>query len=142
MAAGIYSFTIEQGTTVDFQIDYKDSNGNPVNLKNYQARMQIRPSKTSNDTICILSSSLQSDGTGLNTTPPSASTTIPVSSGSIRVFISAFSSSQFSSGSNVSWNQANYDLEIRSGSGVTTVVNRILEGKVKLSKETTRNGNP
>jgi len=142
MAAGIYSFIIEQGSTIDFQVDYKDSNGNPVDLTNYQARMQIRPEKTSTSTICVLSSSLQSDGTGLDLTPPSASTTLPQSSGSIRIFISAFSSSQFSSGSNVSWDRANYDLEIRSGSGVTTVVNRILEGKVKLSKETTRNGNP
>lgn len=142
MAAGTYSFIIEQGSTVDFQIDYKDSNGNPVDLSDYQSRMQMRPSKGSSDIICILSSSLSSDGTGLDMTPPSASATLPKSSGSIRIFISAFSSSQFSSGSNISWEQGNYDLEIRSGSGVTTVVNRILEGKVKLSKEVTRNGNP
>ena len=142
MAAGIYSFIIEQGATVDFQVDYKDSNGDPINLTDYQARMQIRPTKNSDDVICRLSSSLQPDGTGLDMTPLSASTALPQTSGSIGIFISAFSSSQFSSGSNVSWDQANYDLEIRSGSGVTTVVNRILEGKVKLSKETTRNGNP
>jgi len=39
MAAGKYSFTIEQGSTVDFEITYKDSNGNPVDLTGYQARM-------------------------------------------------------------------------------------------------------
>ena len=142
MAAGAYSFTIEQGSTIDFQIDYKDSTGDPIDLTGWQARMQIRPSRTSNNMICRLSSSLQSDGTGLDMTPPSGSKTLPQSSGSIRVYISAFSSSQFSSGSNPIWNQANYDLEIRSGSGIYTTVNRILEGRVKLSKEVTRNGNP
>jgi hypothetical protein len=44
MAAGKYSFVIEQGSTVDFEIVYKDSNSNPVDLTDYQARMQIRPS--------------------------------------------------------------------------------------------------
>jgi len=142
MSSGIYTFIIEQGATVDFQIDYKDSSGNPIDLTNYQARMQIRPSKTSTDIICKLSSSLQPDGTGLDMTPPSASATLPQSSGSIRVYISAFSSSMFSSGSSPGWDQSYYDLEIRSGSGVTTTVNRILEGRIKLSKEVTRNGNP
>ena len=42
MAAGKYSFTIEQGSTLDFEIQYKDSNNNPVDLAGYQARMQIR----------------------------------------------------------------------------------------------------
>ena len=32
MAAGKHSFTIEQGATTDFQIDWKDSSGNPVDL--------------------------------------------------------------------------------------------------------------
>jgi hypothetical protein len=32
MAAGKYSFVIEQGATTDFELLYKDSNGNPVDL--------------------------------------------------------------------------------------------------------------
>ena len=36
MAAGKYTFTIEQGTTTDFQIDWKDSNGQPVDLTLYR----------------------------------------------------------------------------------------------------------
>ena len=39
MAAGRYNFTIEQGATVDFEIAYTDSNQNPIDLTNYQARM-------------------------------------------------------------------------------------------------------
>jgi hypothetical protein len=41
MAAGRYSFVIEQGATTNFQIAYTDSNNAPVDLTGYQARMQL-----------------------------------------------------------------------------------------------------
>ena len=132
MSAGKYLFTIEQGSTVDFRIEYKDSNSNPIDLTNYQARMQIRSTKESNSLICNLSSSLDADGTGLVMTPTSASLVLPKTSGSIGIYISAASSSLFS------FSEAVYDLEIVSGSGAGQAVTRILEGKVKLSKEVTR----
>lgn len=131
MAAGQYSFTIEQGATVDFRIDYTDSNGDAVDLTNYEARMQIRNAKGGTTLYASLSSSLGPCGTGLNMTPTSASVTLPKSSGSIGVFISAASSSAFT------FDRAYYDLEIYSGSGNCTRVDRILEGRVKLSKEVT-----
>jgi len=131
MAAGQYTFIIEQGSTVDFRIDYKDSNGNPVDLTDYQSRMQIRNQKRGTTLYASLSSSLTPCGTGLNMTPVSGSVTLPKSSGSIGVYISAASSSQFT------FDQAYYDIEIVSGSGVCAYVNRILEGKIKLSKEVT-----
>jgi hypothetical protein len=140
MSAGRYSFIIEQGSTLEFEIQYKDSNGDPVDLTNYSARMQIRPTVTSDDVICSLTSTLQSDGTGLDMSGSTSSN--PPTSGSIGVYISAYSSSQFASGSNPVWTTARYDLEIVSGSGVATYVDRILEGTVKLSNEITRNGNP
>jgi hypothetical protein len=65
-------------------------------------------------------------------TPFSASTQLPKTSGSIGIVISAASSSAFS------FSEAYYDLEILSGSAPTTFVNRILEGKIKLSREVTR----
>ena len=132
MAAGRYSFIIDQGSTVDFRIEYRDSSNNPVDLTNYQSRMQIRPSKESSTIICTLSSSISIDGTGLNMTPFSASTQLPKTSGSIGIVISAASSSAFN------FSEAYYDLEILSGSAPTTFVNRILEGKIKLSREVTR----
>ena len=59
MAAGRYSFVIEQGSTTDFEIIYKDSAGDPIDLTDYQARMQIRASQTgSSDIYLTLSSSL------------------------------------------------------------------------------------
>jgi len=126
MAAGRYSFTIEQGSTLDFNVQYLDSNSTPVDLTDYSGRMQIRPSAGSSDVIATLSSSRDTDGTGLNFSGSNGLQ--PPTSGSIGVFISAASSSAFS------FNEAVYDLEIYSGS----IVTRILEGKVKLSPEVTR----
>lgn len=126
MAAGKYSFVIEQGSTLNLELQYKDSNGTPVDLTNYGGRMQIRPSVASSTIYITLSSSLNPDGTGLNFSGSNGST--PPTSGSIGMYISAISSSL------LNFDQAVYDLEIFSGS----FVSRILEGQVKLSKEVTR----
>ena len=129
MAAGKYSFTIEQGSTVDFEIVYKDSNSDPIDLTLYTARMQIRPSIGSDIVHMTLSSSLGPCGTGLNMSGSNSAN--PPTSGSIGIFISAASSSL------LDFNEAVYDLEIASGSGNCANVTRILQGKVKLSKNTT-----
>ena len=129
MAAGKYSFTIEQGSTVDFEVVYKDSNSDPIDLTGYDARMQIRPSIGSSTIHMTLSSSLGTCGTGLNMNGSNG--TKPPTSGSIGVFISAASSSL------LDFNEALYDLEIASGSGHCAVVTRILEGRIKLSKNIT-----
>lgn len=128
MAAGKYSFIIEQGSTVNFEIQYKDSNNNPVNLTGYSGKMMIRSNYADQNptTYAILSSSLAVDGTGLNFSGSNGNT--PPTSGSIGIYISAASSSAFT------FNTARYDLEITSGS----VVTRILEGQVNLSQEVTR----
>ena len=128
MAAGKYSFVIEQGSTLNFEIQYKDSTGTPINLTGYSGKMQIRSDYADNNptTYITLSSSLASDGTGLNFSGSNGST--PLSSGSIAVIISAVSSSLFT------FDTAKYDLELTYGSTVT----RILEGNIKLSKEVTR----
>jgi hypothetical protein len=126
MAAGRYSFVIEQGATLNLELQYKDSNGNPIDLTDYNGRMQIRPSISSDTVYITLSSSLAADGTGLNFSGSNGTT--PPTSGSIGVYISAISSSA------LTFEQAVYDLEISSGS----FVSRILEGQVKLSLNVTR----
>lgn len=128
MAAGKYSFIIEQGSTLNFEIIYKDSNGNPVDLTNYSGKMMIRSNYADQNptTYITLSSSLAADGTGLNFSGSNGTT--PVTSGSIGIFISAVSSSAFT------FTTARYDLEITSAS----VVTRLLEGQVSLSQEVTR----
>jgi len=128
MSAGRYSFTIEQGATLDFELAYKDSSNNPIDLTGYQGRMQIRPSVGSDTVYITLSSSLEPDGTGLNFNGSDGLT--PYTSGTIGIFISANSSSQ------LDFNEAVYDLEIATGS-TYPVVTRLLEGNVKLDKNVT-----
>lgn len=121
MPAGKYSFTIEQGTTHEFTVIKKDSNNSAVNLTGYSARMQIRPdfADLSSTIYTTVSSSIAGDGTGLYINPVS---------GSISVLISAQVTEDFNFDTGV------YDLELYSGS----VVERLLEGRVKISREVTR----
>tara|TARA_Y100000389_G_C17252780_1_gene408958 strand:- start:295 stop:693 length:399 start_codon:yes stop_codon:yes gene_type:complete len=131
MAAGKYNFIIEQGSTLDFEIAYTDSESNKINLTDYTGRMQIKDKIGGSNTYITLSSSLSDDGTGLNF---SGSNNInPPTSGTIGVFISANSSSA------LDFNKAVYDLEIISGS-TYPVVTRLLQGTVTLDKEVTTGG--
>lgn len=125
MPAGKYNIIIEQGATYDVEIQYKDSNNSPIDLTGYTGRMQLRPSIGSTSSYICLSSTLQPDGTGLNFSGSSGIN--PPTSGSIGIYISAATSSLFT------FNTAVYDLEIQSGS----VVTRVLQGNVQLSKEVT-----
>ncbi len=125
MAAARYSFTIEQGATTNIQITWQDESGS-VDLSGYGARMQMRPSATSETVYLSLSSSLQTDGTGLNMSGSDGLTA--VQSGSIGIYISATTSSL------LNFDTAYYDLEMVNGNEVT----RLLEGQVKLSKNVTR----
>lgn len=129
MSAGRYSFTIEQGTTFQLELIYKDSNQTPINLTGYSGRMQIRPTVDSNTVYLTLSSSLNADGTGLNFSGSSG--TNPPSSGSIGIYIASCTSSL------LNFTNAYYDLEIYSGSNCPYTV-RLIEGQVQLSKEVTR----
>ena len=134
MAAGRYSFVIEQGATTDFEVIYNDSTGNPIDLTGYSTRMSIRQSQISTSQLYItLSSSLGPCGTGLNLSgsQTSAGYPHPLSSGSIGIYISAASSSV------LSFNEGYYDLELMSGSGDCTTVTRLLMGAVRLSNEIT-----
>lgn len=125
MAAGKYSFILEQGSTFERELTYQDSNGTPIDLTNYSARMQFRPAAGSSTLYLTLSSSLMPDSTGLNMNGLSGLN--PGASGTIGIVISAATSSL------LTFEEAAYDLEIYSGS----YASRIIEGKVKLSKEVT-----
>jgi hypothetical protein len=121
MAAGKYSFTVEQGTTYQFDIVYRDSTESIVDLSGYSAKMQIRPdfADFTDESYITLSSSLDSDGSGL---------ILDGVSGSITVLMSATKTTDFN------FDEGLYDLEIYSGN----VVTRLLEGKVKVRREVTR----
>ncbi len=127
MAAAKYSFVIEQGATLQFQVDWTDESGSAMDLTGYHARMQVRPTVESSEVFLNLSSSLSdSCGTGLNLSGSNGIT--PLQSGSIGVYVSAHSSSLLTFG------EAYYDLELVNGCEVY----RLLEGKVRLSKNVTR----
>jgi hypothetical protein len=130
MAAGKYNFTVEQGTTIDFEIQYKDSNNIPIDLTGYSGRMMIRSNFADNSptTYLTLSSSRNSDGTGLNFS--GSRSTNPPASGSIGIYIASCTSSA------LTFITARYDLEIYSGSNCPYTV-RLLEGQVNLSKQVT-----
>jgi len=131
MSAGRYPLYIEQGTTIDFEIQYKDSDGNPVNLTGYGARMQFRPTIESSDILLSLTSTLNPDGTGINMSG-SAPYKSPTS-GSLGVYIASCTSSL------LDFNDAVYDLEIFAPiDSDCPEVTRILQGPVRLSKEVTR----
>jgi len=131
MAAGKYNFNIEQGTTLDFEIAYTDSNSNKIDLTGYTGRMQLKDKIGGSTTYITLSSSLSADGTGLNFSGSNGLN--PPTSGTIGIFISANSSSA------LDFNKAVYDLEIISGSAYP-IVTRLLQGTVTLDKEVTTGG--
>ena len=123
MAAGTYNFTIEQGATFRRTFKYKNAEGTPINLSSHAVRMQLRESIDSNSTIIHLSETE-------NATNGSKITVTGGSSNEIIVLITASATSA------MNFNQAVYDLEIEEND--TGTVTRLLQGKVKLSKEVTR----
>jgi len=131
MSAGRYPIYIEQGASLDFEVQYLDSNGNPVDLSGYSAKMQIRSAPAATTAYITLTSTLQPDGSGLNLS--GSHSTKPPSSGSIGVFISACSSSD------LTFTDAVYDLELSVPyEGGCDYVTRLIQGPVRLSKEVTR----
>ena len=122
MAAGQYSFTIEQGATLVKQFTYKDSSGNVVNLDGFDVRMQIRSSVGSDTKIADFNNV---NSGSLRILPTTGST----ASGTIELNINATSSSLYT------FDQAVYDLEIENTEGTVT---RLLQGRIKLSKNVTR----
>jgi len=134
MSAGKYSFTIEQGATLDFEIQYKDSNGNPIDLTGYTGAMQISSNYSGSGTTYLTFTSSLADLTPAKTSGSvflcfaGSTQTKPTTSGSIGIYAgwAATDALTFT-------DQAYYDLEITSGS----IRTRILEGRVSLSKQVT-----
>ena len=130
MAAGNYSFTIEQGATTDFEIKWTDSAGSMVDLAGYTGTMQIK-SSAGGSVYATLSSSLsgtQTKASGSQFLSMSGSNlTTAVVSGSIGVYIGHDVTDS------LTFTEAVYDLEMAKGESKI----RLLQGKVKLSKEIT-----
>lgn len=115
MTAGIYDIVIEQGATWNPVFTWKDSAGAAINLTGYSARLQIREKVTSSTTLVSLTSA--------------SGITLGGAAGTIAPLLTATETAALNFATGV------YDLELVSGSGV---VYRLLQGRVKLSKEVTR----
>jgi len=133
MAAGKYSFTIEQGSTLSFELQYKTAAGVPIDLSGYEGAMQIRSTYSgSGTTYLTLTSSIgdtytKTSGSAFLSMSGSNLTTSLVS-GSIGVYIGWASTDALTF-----TDTAYYDLELTSGADRI----RLLEGQVKLSKQVT-----
>ena len=135
MAAGKYSFTIEQGTTVDFELQYKDSSNTPIDLTGYTGAMSIRSTYSgSGETylaLTSLSGSQYADGKPSGSAFLSISgsnLSTPPSSGSIWIYIGW----ELTDGLTFT-SPAYYDIELTTGS----IRTRILEGRINLSQQVT-----
>jgi len=113
--AGVLHITIEQGTTFNPVMTWKDQVGTPINLTGYSARMQMRADIDS--AVIIHESTTENFGITLGGT-----------AGTITFNIDAATTAAFD------FNTAVYDLELVNG----PIVNRLLRGDVILSKEVTR----
>ena len=121
MAAGNYSFIIEKGATFTRVFKYKDENGAPVDLNGYTVRMQIREDYDS--AIIRTFDNNGNGGFGLTAAEGASEENI------ITLTITATQTAAFT------FDQARYDIELVSGAGVVT---RLLQGKIKLSREVTK----
>lgn len=116
MPAATNNLVIEQGATFPYQITWKS--GDPaaaVNLTGYSARMQVRATAASPDTILSLT-----NGSGI---------TLGGAAGTIDILVSATATAALTPGKYV------YDLELVSGGGQVT---RLMAGTVTVTVEVTR----
>lgn len=138
MSAGKYNITIEQGSTFQMSITYKDSAGNVVQMRNpssgYTVDMKIKES-ADGDLIDSFTGTYSGDISNF----PSDSiirlfgdSNTPSTSDNIVLIINATITDAYD------FDNAFYDIEVKTPQGATYDVSRILEGKVKLKKSITR----
>lgn len=107
---------VQQGATYRRSFVWKDSNGDPVDLTGYIARMQIRRRKSAP----VIEHSATTENGGITITPLE---------GRIDLLISATATAAFD------FTSGAYDLELVASDNDVT---RFLEGAVSVSKEVTR----
>lgn len=139
--SGNYTFTVDKGTTIKFEVKYKYCDKSPIDLTGYSAQMKLIKDATKdescyydvNECECtnsqiqgidypfIISSSILPDGTGISFNGISG--LLPSSSGAIAVEISSQTSSMFN------FNVAKYQLDIFDNNEVI----RILTGNIYIN---------
>jgi hypothetical protein len=115
MTAGIYNFTVDQGSVWDLEIEYQDPDGDPINLTGFTASMQLR--REYNSTIADLT--LTTGGGGI---------IITGATGTIDISATATQTGALEPGFYV------YDLELTSGSNIS----RLIQGQITIAEQVTR----
>jgi hypothetical protein len=114
MTAGIYNFTIDQGSTFYLNLIYQDSSGVPINLTGNTARMQLRRAFTST-------------AADLTLTTASGAIVITGATGNILITISDELTGTLEPGFYL------YDLELDNGG----IITRLIQGQITLSQQVT-----
>lgn len=114
--AGIYNMSMDQGATFARQFTWKNKLKNPVDLTGYTARMQIRPTKMSEDII-------------LSLTTENGRIVLGDDEGTINLSVSA------SITASLTPDKYFYDIELVSPGGVVV---RLLKGSIKVNAEVTK----
>ena len=114
--AGKYNIIADQGATFTRQLTWKDTDGDPVDLTGYTARMQLR-------------SQIDASGAAvLELTTENNRIVLGGTAGSINLSVAATAMAEISAATYV------YDLELVSGS----VVTRLVQGTFEIRGEVTR----
>lgn len=118
MAAGTHNFTIEQGTTLEKKIVWKDNSATPqpINLTGYSARMMVRSAIS--DVSPLITLTTENGGITLG------GVTGEITLNQTDVQTAAYN-----------WVTGVYDLELISGTGKVT---RLLKGVITVDPEVTR----
>jgi len=138
MAAGKYSFTIEQGTTVDFDIAWTDSGSNKIDLEGYEAAMNIK-NTYGGSTILTATSSIgnnygsvrQKSGSAFLSVSGSGACNTPTASGSLGVYIGY----EHTGVNSMSLDEYLYDIELTDTT--TEKRTRLVEGTIYIAKAIT-----
>jgi hypothetical protein len=112
--AGLKNWKVDQASNFIFTIQYKDPNGNPINLTSFDVRMDIKSTPGSKKILasCII-------GDGLEVDPEIGRIDVNVSANKTKL---------------IAYPKSAYDLVIESPSGIIT---RLLEGYLEVSRAVT-----
>jgi hypothetical protein len=111
MAAGSHNFKIEQGTTFNNTITYKQANGDAVNISGAAITLKAKDNRSDNNLVVDLSV-----GNGITITN--------ATQGIFTISLSASVTAAYT------WNRADYDLDIT----ISSNTERLLTGQLQIIK--------
>ena len=126
MLAGIYNIHVEQGSTYNLNLTWKDDAGDPIDLTGYEARMKVRKSYSGPVVLSLTSDSGIVLGGALGTV---AVTATALETSQIALDLAALTSNDSKPCQQMVW-----DIELENAG----VVTRILQGSAFIYPEATR----